>query len=89
MPRKTLTSVEVNPYVRCQRIYPVEGSHKTTGDLKTVGFKLSKEQAIHFARVLLAVAQDWDEIDITGYRTAPSKTDGTYRITVTSYQKQS
>jgi hypothetical protein len=27
--------------------------------------KLSKDQAIHLARVLLAVSQEWEEIDIT------------------------
>jgi hypothetical protein len=84
MPRKSPSSVDVNPYVRCQRIYPVEGSHRTIADLQTVGFKLSREQAIHLARVLLAVTQDWDEIEVTGYRMEPSKSDGTYRITVTS-----
>ena len=56
-------------------------------DLKTVGIKLSKDQAIHLARVLLAVTQDWDIIDITAYRFERRKSDGTYHITVTSYQE--
>jgi len=56
-------------------------------NLKTIGIKLSKDQAIHLARVLLAVTQDWDIIDITAYRFERRKSDGTYHITVTSYQE--
>ncbi len=84
MSRKSPKSITIDPYVRCQKIYPVEGSNKKVSDLKTVGIKLSKEQAIHLARVLLVVSQDWDEVDITGYRLDKSKRDGTYRLTITS-----
>jgi len=42
------------------------------------------EQAIHLARVLLAVTQDWEEVDITGYRFEKRQQDGTYRLTITS-----
>ena len=87
MPRKSPKSINIDPNVRCQRIYPVEGTSKNVSDLKTVGFKLTREQAVHFARVLLAVSQEWDEIDITGYRFDRRKLDGTYRITVTSFQE--
>jgi hypothetical protein len=44
---------------------------------KTVGRKLSKDQAIHLARILLAVSQEWDEIDITAYR-LKRRADGIY-----------
>lgn len=77
-------SISIDANVRCQRIYPVEGTAKTIADLKTVGFKLTREQAIHLARVLLAVSQDWTEMEVTAYRFDQRKTDETYHITVTS-----
>ena len=85
MGRKSPKSIKIDPNVRCLKVYPTEDTHKNVKDLKTVGIKLSKEQAIHLARVLLAVTQDWDEIDITAYRLKQRKNDNTYQITVTSY----
>lgn len=86
--RRTATSsIKIDPNVRCLRIYPVEdnqNSTKTITELKTVGLKLSREQAVHLARVLLAASQEWDEIDITGWRIYKRKSDGTYNVTVTS-----
>jgi len=87
MPRRSPRSIIVNPNIRCLRIYPTEDTKKDLKDLKTIGIKLSKDQAIHLARVLLAVTQDWDIIDITAYRFERRKSDGTYHITVTSYQE--
>jgi len=84
MNRKSSTSITIDPNVRCQRIYPVEDTKKEIKDLATVGLKLSRQQAIHLARVLLAVTQEWSEIDITAYRFEQRKSDGTYHITVTS-----
>lgn len=86
MPRKSPASITIKPNVRCLRIYPVEETRKTLAELQTVGFRMSREQALHLARVLLAVTQDWPEIDITGYRLDRRRTDGTYGITVTSYR---
>ena len=40
------------------------------------------------ARVLLAVSQDWNELEVTAYRLKKRKSDGTYQITVTSFQKE-
>lgn len=85
--RRAASSIKIDPNVRCLRIYPVEDSLNTTksiADLKTVGIKLSREQAIHFARVLLAAAQDWDEIDVTAWRVFRRHSDGTYSLTVTT-----
>jgi hypothetical protein len=53
-------------------------------DLKTIGIKLTREEAIELARVLLAVSQDWSEVEITGYRFERRKADGTYHLTITS-----
>lgn len=85
--RKAASSIKIDPNVRCLRIYPIEdnrNSTKTIADLKTVGIKLSQEQAIHLARVLLAAAQEWEEVDITAWRVYKRKSDGTYNLTVTT-----
>jgi hypothetical protein len=85
--RQTTSSIKINPNVRCLRIYPVEDNRtnrKAIADLKTVGIKLSREQAIHLARVLLAAAQEWDEIDITAWRVYKRQSDSTYNVTVTT-----
>jgi len=85
--RVSASSIRIDTNVRCQRIYPVEDSkqkHKTITDLKTVGIKLSRGQAVHLARVLLAASQEWEEIDITAWRVYKRQTDSTYNVTVTS-----
>lgn len=84
MSRRSATSVTVDPNVRCLRIYPTENTGKQIEELQSVGFKLSKEQAVHLARVLLAVAQEWDDIDVTAYRFARRRKDRSYHLTVTS-----
>ena len=86
--RQSPGSITIDPNVRCQRIYPVEGTGKTIADLKTVGFKITRDQAIHLARVLLAVSQEWDEMEVTAYRFDQRKSDDTYHITVTSAVEQ-
>lgn len=86
MARKSPKSILVDPNVRCLRIYPIEETSKNVEELKTIGIKLNREQALHLARVLLVVAQDWDEIDLTAYRFERRKSDSTYHITVTSFR---
>src|SRR5205085_10931192 len=83
MGRQSARAISIDSNVRCERIYPTEDTKRTITDLQTVGIRLNKEQAIHLARVLLAVTQEWDEIDITAKRFA-KRQDGTYGITVTS-----
>ena len=85
--RKSTSSIRIDTNVRCKRIYPVadgKQQDKALEHLKTVGIKFSREQALHLARVLLAATQDWEEIDVTAWRTRRRKTDGTYMVTVTS-----
>jgi hypothetical protein len=84
MKRQSARAISIDSNVRCDRIYPTEDTKRTVSDLQTVGIKLSKEQAIHLARVLLAVTQEWDEVDITAYRFRKRHEDGTYLVTVTS-----
>ena len=85
MARGSIKSVTVDPNVRCLRVYPVKGTNRSVEELKTVGMKLSRNQAIHFATVLLAAAHKWDEMEITAYRLKKRKSDGTYQITLTSF----
>ena len=85
--RISASSIKIDPNVRCQRIYPIEDT-KRLPDLKTVGIKLSREQAIHLARVLLAASQEWNEIDITAWRVYRRQVDNTYNVTVTSSVKR-
>jgi hypothetical protein len=85
--RRSARSVKIDTNVRCNRVYPIEETNKDVKKLKTVGLKLSRDQTIHLARVLLAVSQEWEEIDLTAYR-LKRRADGTYQITVTSYQPQ-
>jgi len=82
--RQSPRAISIDSNVRCERIYPTEDTKRTIADLQTVGIRLNKEQAVHLARVLLAVTQEWDEIDITGYRFRRRHDDGTYLLTVTS-----
>jgi hypothetical protein len=56
-------------------------------ELQTIRIKLNKEQAIHLARVLLVVTQEWNEIDITAYRLT-KRSDGTYQVIITSYHPE-
>ena len=87
MPRMSAASVSIDPNVRCLKIYPQKGTLKSVTDLKTVGLKLSADQAVHLARVLLAVTPEWDEIEITAYRLQRRKSDRTYPVTVTSQRE--
>ena len=84
MSRKSPYGITIDGNVRCERIYPTEDTKKTISDLKTVGLLFTKDQAIHLARVLLAVSQNWKEIELTAYRKEKRTSDGTYHITVTN-----
>jgi len=82
--RQSAGGLSIDTNVRCLRVYPTEDTKRIVSDLQTVGLKLSKDQAIHLARVLLAVTQEWDVIDITAYRFEKRQEDSTYRLTITS-----
>ena len=84
MKRVTSTSTRIDPDVRCERVYPTTNTTRAIKELVTVGFKLNRNQAIHLARVLLAITQDHSEVDVTAYRNPPRKSDNTFKITVTS-----
>jgi hypothetical protein len=82
--RHSASAISVDTNVRCLRIYPTEETKRTVPELQTIGIRLTKEQAIHLARVLLVVTQEWDEVDITAYRFEKRREDGTFRLTITS-----
>ena len=88
MPRKSVQSITIDPNVRCNKIYPMRDTKKNMSELKTIGIRLSKEQAIHLARVLLAVSDQWNDIDITARRFEKRKNDDTYPLTITSFIKE-
>jgi hypothetical protein len=54
--------------VKCRNIYPILETRKQLADLKTVGFQLSKEEAIDLARKLLGVALSSSKVDVTAFR---------------------
>lgn len=82
--RQSAVAVSIDTNVRCLRVYPTEDTKRIMSNLQTVGIRLTKEQAIQLARVLLAVTQEWSELDITAFRFEKRQDDGTYRLTVTS-----
>jgi hypothetical protein len=82
--RQSASSVNVDTNVRCLRVYPTKETKRSVSELQTVGIRLNKEQAIHLARVLLVVTQEWDEVDITAYRFEKRQEDGTFRLTITT-----
>ena len=83
MTRKSATSIKISPKLRCQRVYPIKGTKKAVEELKTIGFRLNRDQAINLARVLLAVSQDWSDIEVTAFR-SKRFSDMTFPITVTT-----
>ncbi len=87
MPRKSPTSISLRPNLRCLQVYPTAGTKRSIAELKTVGLRLSREQAINLARVLLAASQDWDEMEVTAYRGKARIRDGTFQVTVTTAAK--
>ncbi len=88
MPTATMRSLKIKSSLHCFKIYPGEQTKRTIEELKTVALRLTKSQAVDLATALLAAAQHWEIIDITGFR-RPSQGQSTgYPITVTSKQKQ-
>jgi hypothetical protein len=83
MSRKTIREIKVETNLRCNRVYSVEQSSKELSNLQTIGIKLTQKQAIELSRALLLASQDWDEMEITGYR-FNKRSDNTYPLTLTT-----
>jgi len=76
-------NIAVDPNMRAKAIYPIAQTNTPISGLKTVGLKLSRNEAIHLARALMVVTQECEEVDITGFRLKKRQSDGTHQVTVT------
>ena len=81
MPKKPLTTLTIDTHIRCQQIYPKE-QEAAFRDLKTVGVRLSREEARRLAAALLAAAQEWQEVELVVHRFDRRKSDNTYLLSV-------
>jgi hypothetical protein len=81
MPKKPLTTLTVDTHIRCRQIYPKE-AEAAYANLKTVGVRLSQEEALHLAAALLAAAQEWQEVELVVHRFDRRKSDNTYLLSV-------
>ncbi len=81
MPRKTLTSLTIDTHIRCLQVFPKE-KEATYKDLETMGVKLSREEALHLARAILAATQEWEEVELVVHRFDKRKSDNTYLLSV-------
>lgn len=82
MPKGPITHLSIDTHVRCQAVYPDAHASQVPPDLKTVGVKLTREQALHLARVLLAATQEWDTVELVAHRFEPRRSDGTFLLSV-------
>jgi hypothetical protein len=68
MARQSPKSIRLKTYLPCLIVYPTGERAEVVADLMSVGFLMTKEQAIDFARVVLGVTQDWAEVEVTARR---------------------
>jgi hypothetical protein len=81
MTKKLLTSLTIDTHVRCQQIFPKE-NEAAYKELETMGVKLSRGEALHLARAILAATQDWEAVELVVHRFDKRKSDNTYLLTV-------
>ncbi len=81
MPKKPTTTLSIDTHIRCRQIYPQE-TEAAFRDLKTMGVRLSREEAQHLAAALLAAAQEWQEVELVVHRFDRRKSDNTYLLSV-------
>ena len=58
VPKKPFTSLTIDTHVRCRQIFPQEKA-AAYKELETMGVRLSREEALHLARAILAATQEW------------------------------
>jgi len=88
MTKGPITHLSIDTHVRCQAVYPDAQVPQVPSDLKTVGIKLTREQALNLARVLLVATQEWDTVELVAHRLEPRRSDGTYLLTVLPRQPE-
>jgi hypothetical protein len=81
MAQKPITSLTIDTHIRCKQIYPKE-KEAAYKDLATMGVKLSREEALHLARAILAATQEWEEIELVVHRFDKLQSDNTYLLSV-------
>ncbi|MBM4287696.1 MAG: hypothetical protein FJ135_06055 [Deltaproteobacteria bacterium] len=81
MPKKPLTSITIDTHIRCRQVFPPE-NQATYKDLTIMGVRLSREEALHLARAILAATQEWQEVELVVHRFDKRKSDNTYLLTV-------
>ena len=81
MPRKLVTSLTIDTHVRCLQVFPEE-KEAAYKELETMGVKLSREEALHLARAILAATQEWKEVALVVHRFDKRKSDNTYLLSV-------
>jgi hypothetical protein len=81
MPKKTITSLTIDTHVRCLQIFPKE-KEAAYKELATMGVKLSREEALHLARAILAATQEWEEVELVVHRFDKRNSDNTYLLSV-------
>jgi hypothetical protein len=81
MPKKPLTSLTIDTHVRCLQVFPKE-KEAAYKDLATMGIRLSRDEALHLARAILAATQEWEEVELVVHRFDKRKSDNTYLLSV-------
>jgi|GEM_PF-2130517 len=81
MPKKPLTPLAVDTHIRCRQIYP-KGEDAAYQNLKTVGVRLSRPEALRLATAILAAAQEWQEVELVVHRSDRRASDQSYLLTV-------
>jgi hypothetical protein len=81
VPKKPFTSLTIDTHVRCRQIFPLEKA-AAYKELATMGVRLSREEALHLARAILAATQEWEEVELVVHRFDKRKSDNTYLLSV-------
>jgi len=81
MPKKPLTSITIDTHIRCRQVFPPE-NQAAYKDLTIMGVRLSREEALHLARAILAATQEWQEVELVVHRFDKRTSDNTYLLTV-------
>jgi len=81
MPKKPFTSLTIDTHIRCLQVFPKE-EDAAYKNLETIGVRLSREEALHLARAILAATQEWEEVELVVHRFDKRKSDNTYLLSV-------
>jgi hypothetical protein len=81
VPKKPFTSLTIDTHVRCLQVFPKE-KEAAYQELETMGVRLTREEALHLARAILAATQEWEEVELVVHRFDKRKSDNTYLLSV-------